>query len=77
MLKTIGRSKTYPCVAQMFLLCIFYIFVSMVVLESWDKVLWSVKYEVRLTIVIVPKSMKNLSRGEKKVRLEVEVSQKK
>lgn len=49
----------------------------MVVLEPWDKILLSVKHEVRLTIVIILKSMKNLRREKKKVKLEVEITQKK
>lgn len=48
----------------------------MVALEPWDKILLSVKHEVRLTIVIILKSIKNLRR-KKKSELEVEISQKK
>lgn len=46
--------------------------ISMVVLEPCDKILWPVKREVTLTIVIIPKSVRNISR-KKRLRLEVEI----
>ena len=55
----------HKCCYQVF--CTFW--VSVVVLEPWDKILWSVKQEVRLNIVIILKSMKKLSRGEKKGKI--------
>lgn len=40
--------------------------ISVVVLEPCDKILWPVKHEVTLTIVIIPKSVRNMSRKKKK-----------
>lgn len=62
------------CVAQTCWSHIQCVWGSVLVLRPWGQVLWFVKQEVRVTIVIIPEPVESLDR---KKRLDGEISQKK